>query len=87
MALSVLHFFSAKMSYDRIRLVYLDEIGGVAIPMPKLITMFNSFSMASLALPGISSFVAEMLVLLGIFTSQKYLLMPKITITFLRQLE
>ncbi|KAL8233910.1 hypothetical protein R6Q59_020010 [Mikania micrantha] len=45
-------FFLAGTSYDRIRLVYLDEMGGVAIPMPKIFTMFSSFSMASLALPG-----------------------------------
>ncbi|THG14301.1 hypothetical protein TEA_015056 [Camellia sinensis var. sinensis] len=44
-------FFLAGTSYDRIRLVYLDEMGGIAIPMPKIFTMFSSFSMASLALP------------------------------------
>ncbi|KAJ0773667.1 NAD(P)H-quinone oxidoreductase chain 4 [Helianthus annuus] len=75
-------FFLAGTSYDRIRLVYLDEMGGVAIPMPKIFTMFSSFSMASLALPGMSGFVAGVLVFLGIITSQKYLLMPKIAITF-----
>ncbi|KAI3490037.1 hypothetical protein L1887_45803 [Cichorium endivia] len=75
-------FFLAGTSYDRIRLVYLDQMGGVAIPMPKIFTMFSSFSMASLALPGMSGFVAEVIVFLGIITSQKYLLMPKIAITF-----
>ena len=75
-------FFLAGTSYDRIRLAYLDEMGGVAIPMPKIFTMFSSFSMASLALPGMSGFVAEVIVFLGIITSQKYLLMPKIAITF-----
>ncbi|XP_049347903.1 NAD(P)H-quinone oxidoreductase subunit 5, chloroplastic-like [Solanum verrucosum] len=44
-------FFLAGTTYDRIRLVYLDEMGGIAIPMPKMFTMFSSFSMASLALP------------------------------------
>ncbi|KAL2900351.1 NAD(P)H-quinone oxidoreductase chain 4 chloroplastic [Bienertia sinuspersici] len=28
-------FFLAGTSYDRIRLVYLDEMGGIGIPMPK----------------------------------------------------
>ncbi|KAI7734733.1 LOW QUALITY PROTEIN: hypothetical protein M8C21_033109, partial [Ambrosia artemisiifolia] len=74
--------FLAGTSYDRIRLVYLDEMGGVAIPMPKIFTTFSRFSMASLALPGMRGFVAEVLVFLGIITSQKYLLMPKIAITF-----
>ncbi|KAL3648520.1 hypothetical protein CASFOL_007944 [Castilleja foliolosa] len=50
-------FFLAGTTYDRIRLVYLDEMGGIAIPMPKIFTMFSSFSMASLALPGMSGFV------------------------------
>ncbi|RZC65732.1 hypothetical protein C5167_009425 [Papaver somniferum] len=54
-------FFLAETSYDRIRLVYLDEMGGIAIPMPKIFTMFSSFSMASLALPGMSGFVVELL--------------------------
>nr|YP_009924507.1 NADH-plastoquinone oxidoreductase subunit 4 [Styrax faberi]QNH68263.1 NADH-plastoquinone oxidoreductase subunit 4 [Styrax faberi]QUT09374.1 NADH-plastoquinone oxidoreductase subunit 4 [Styrax faberi] len=75
-------FFLAGTSYDRIRLAYLDEMGGLVIPMPKIFTMFSSFSMASLALPGMSGFVAELLVFFGIITSQKFLLMPKILITF-----
>nr|YP_009092044.1 NADH-plastoquinone oxidoreductase subunit 4' [Spirodela polyrhiza]AEK94391.2 NADH-plastoquinone oxidoreductase subunit 4 [Spirodela polyrhiza] len=75
-------FFLGGTSCDRIRLVYLDEMGGIAIPMPKIFTMFSSFSMASLALPGMSGFVAELIVFLGIITSQKYLLMTKILITF-----
>lgn len=75
-------FFLAGTSYDRIRLVYLDEMGGIAIPMPKIFTMFSSFSMASLALPGMSGFVAELIVFFGIITSQKYLLISKLGITF-----
>nr|YP_009967312.1 NADH dehydrogenase subunit 4 [Anthurium huixtlense]QIP53367.1 NADH dehydrogenase subunit 4 [Anthurium huixtlense] len=75
-------FFLGGTSCDRIRLVYLDEMGGISIPMPKIFTMFSSFSMASLALPGMSGFVAESVVFFGIITSQKYLFMPKILITF-----
>src|SRR5690606_8743357 len=51
-------FFLAGTSYDRIRLVYLDEMGGMAISIPKIFTMFTILSMASLALPGMSGFVA-----------------------------
>lgn len=76
-------FFLAGTSYDRIRLVYLDEMGGIAILMPKIFTMFSSFSMASLALPGMSGFVAELVIFFGIITSSQYLLIPKILITFL----
>nr|YP_010430579.1 NADH dehydrogenase subunit 4 [Illicium micranthum]YP_010430816.1 NADH dehydrogenase subunit 4 [Illicium majus]USS58107.1 NADH dehydrogenase subunit 4 [Illicium micranthum]USS58344.1 NADH dehydrogenase subunit 4 [Illicium majus] len=75
-------FFLAGTTYDRIRLVYLDEMGGIAILMPKMFMMFSSFSMASLALPGMSGFVAESVVFLGIITSPKYFLIPKILITF-----
>jgi NAD(P)H-quinone oxidoreductase subunit 4 len=57
-------------------------MGGISIPMPKIFTMFSSFSMASLALPGMSGFVAESIVFLGIISSQKYLLLTKILITF-----
>nr|WOC91214.1 NADH dehydrogenase subunit D [Utricularia flaccida] len=74
-------FFLAGITYDRIRLVYLDEMGGIAILMPKLFTMFSSFSMASLALPGLSGFFAELLVFFGLITSSKYLLMAKLIIT------
>nr|YP_010710643.1 NADH-plastoquinone oxidoreductase subunit 4 [Impatiens omeiana]WCZ70754.1 NADH-plastoquinone oxidoreductase subunit 4 [Impatiens omeiana] len=75
-------FFLAGTSYDRIGLAYLDEMGGIAIPMKKFFMMFSSFSMASLALPGMSGFVAEFLVFFGIISSLKYLLIPKIIITF-----
>nr|YP_010119076.1 NADH dehydrogenase subunit 4 [Gymnotheca chinensis]QQY97959.1 NADH dehydrogenase subunit 4 [Gymnotheca chinensis] len=75
-------FFLAGTSYDRIRLVYLDEMGGIGILMPKIFTMFSSFAMASLALPGMSGFVAELVVFFGIITSTKYFLIPKIVITF-----
>nr|YP_319813.1 NADH dehydrogenase subunit 4 [Acorus calamus]Q3V4Y4.1 RecName: Full=NAD(P)H-quinone oxidoreductase chain 4, chloroplastic; AltName: Full=NAD(P)H dehydrogenase, chain 4; AltName: Full=NADH-plastoquinone oxidoreductase chain 4 [Acorus calamus]CAI53844.1 ndhD [Acorus calamus] len=75
-------FFLAGTSCDRIRLIYLDEMGGISIPMPKIFTMFSSFSMASLALPGMSGFVAEAVVFFGIITSQKFLFLPKILITF-----
>ncbi|CAN4128268.1 unnamed protein product [Withania somnifera] len=63
-------------------LVYLDEMGGIAIPMPKMFTMFSSFAMASLELPSMSGFVAELIVFFGIITGQKYLLIPKLLITF-----
>nr|AIW05907.1 NADH dehydrogenase subunit 4 [Rhabdadenia biflora] len=75
-------FFLAGTTYDRTRLLYLDEMGGIAITMPKIFTMFSSFAMASLALPGMSGFVAELIVFFGIITSHKYFLMPKILITF-----
>nr|YP_010389468.1 NADH-plastoquinone oxidoreductase subunit 4 [Delavaya toxocarpa]UPQ44789.1 NADH-plastoquinone oxidoreductase subunit 4 [Delavaya toxocarpa]UYA96908.1 NADH-plastoquinone oxidoreductase subunit 4 [Delavaya toxocarpa]UZC54239.1 NADH-plastoquinone oxidoreductase subunit 4 [Delavaya toxocarpa] len=75
-------FFVAGTSYDRIRRGNLYEMGGLAIPIPKIFTIFSILSMASLALPGMSGFFAELIVFFGIITSQKYFLMPKILITF-----
>nr|AUT83701.1 NADH-plastoquinone oxidoreductase subunit 4 [Geranium pyrenaicum] len=75
-------FFLAGTSYDRIRLVSFHEMGGMAVAIPKVFTMFSILSMASLALPGMSGFVAELIVFFGIITSQKLLLMPKILIIF-----
>nr|QGT34493.1 NADH-plastoquinone oxidoreductase subunit 4 [Utricularia amethystina] len=74
-------FFLAGITYDRIRFVYLDKMGGIAILMPTLFTMFSSFSMASLALPGLSGFFAELIIFFGLITSSKYLLMTKLLIT------
>ncbi|TYH31342.1 hypothetical protein ES288_A01G166200v1 [Gossypium darwinii] len=54
-------FFLAGTSYDRMRLVYLDEMGRMAVSIPKIFTMFSILSMASLALPGMSGFVAELI--------------------------
>uniref|UniRef100_A0A0D3CLB1 NADH:quinone oxidoreductase/Mrp antiporter transmembrane domain-containing protein n=1 Tax=Brassica oleracea var. oleracea TaxID=109376 RepID=A0A0D3CLB1_BRAOL len=54
-------FFLAGTSYDRIRLVYLDEMGGMAISIPKIFTMFTILSMASLALPGMSGIITVLL--------------------------
>jgi len=55
-------FFLAGTRYDRLRLLYLDEMGGMTIPMPKIFTIFTILSMASLALPGMIDFVAELIV-------------------------
>nr|YP_008965082.1 NADH dehydrogenase subunit D [Agathis dammara]BAO19766.1 NADH dehydrogenase subunit D [Agathis dammara]BCK52039.1 NADH-plastoquinone oxidoreductase subunit 4 [Agathis dammara] len=74
-------FFLVGTSYDRIRTLFLDEMGGIAIPIPKIFIMFSSFSMASLALPGMSGFVAEFMIFLGIITSNKYSSIFRIIIT------
>ncbi|TYJ49772.1 hypothetical protein E1A91_A01G158600v1 [Gossypium mustelinum] len=66
-------FFLAGTSYDRMRLVYLDEMGGMAVLIPKIFTMFSILSMASLALPGMSA--------------KNIFLMPKILITFVMAIE
>jgi len=37
-------FFLTGTSYDRLRLLYLDEMGGMAIPMPKILRIINKIS-------------------------------------------
>ncbi|AES90170.1 NADH-ubiquinone/plastoquinone (complex I) protein [Medicago truncatula] len=57
-------FFLARTSYDKLRLLYLDEMDGMTIPMSKIFTIFTILSMTSLALSGMSGFVAELIVFL-----------------------
>eukprot|EP00897_Mesotaenium_endlicherianum_P001214 jgi/Mesen1/111/ME1122523C07622 len=63
-------FFLAGTSYDRTRTLILEEMGSWALQMPKMFAMLSVASMASLALPGMSGFVAELMhVLLDIISS------------------
>nr|YP_009548461.1 NADH-plastoquinone oxidoreductase subunit 4 [Pityrogramma trifoliata]AYW15282.1 NADH-plastoquinone oxidoreductase subunit 4 [Pityrogramma trifoliata] len=65
-------FFLAGSCYDRTRTYFLDKLGGIAISMPKLFVLFSTFSMASLALPGMSGFVSEFLVFIGVINARQY---------------
>jgi len=47
----------------------LDEMGGVGQRMRKIFAMFTTCSMTSLALPGMSGFVAELMVFVGFSNS------------------
>ena len=53
--------------YDRLHTREIDRFGGLAIRMPIYAMLFLLFTMASIALPGTSGFVAEFLILLGVF--------------------
>jgi NAD(P)H-quinone oxidoreductase subunit 4 len=59
----------------------LDEMGGVGQKMKKIFAMFTVCSMASLALPGMSGFVAELMVFVGFATSDAYNLQFKVIMT------
>lgn len=65
-------FFLVGATYDRTHTLVLDEMGGVGKKMPKIFAMFTTCSMASLALPGMSGFVAELMVFVGFATSDAY---------------
>jgi NADH-quinone oxidoreductase subunit M len=60
-------FLCVGVLYDRLHTREIDRFGGLAIRMPIYAMLFLLFTMASIALPGTSGFVAEFLILLGIF--------------------
>ncbi|APB33330.1 NAD(P)H-quinone oxidoreductase subunit 4 [Gloeomargarita lithophora Alchichica-D10] len=76
-------FFLVGATYDRTHTLILEEMGGVAQKMPKIFAMFTACSMASLALPGMSGFVAELMVFIGFATSDAYTLPFKALVLFL----
>ena len=76
-------FFMVGSTYDRTHTLMLDEMGGVGKKMKKIFAMWTTCSMASLALPGMSGFVAEIMVFIGIATSDAYGNTFKILVVFL----
>ncbi len=76
-------FFLSGVTYDRTHTLMMDEMGGMAQAMPKIFAMFTMGSMASLALPGMSGFVGELSVFLGIATSDVYGQAFKVGVIFL----
>jgi len=65
-------FFLVGATYDRTHTLMLDEMGGVGKRMKKLFALWVTCSMASLALPGMSGFVAELMVFIGFANSDAY---------------
>jgi NAD(P)H-quinone oxidoreductase subunit 4 len=65
-------FFMVGATYDRTHTLMLDEMGGVGQKMKKVFAMWTTCSMASLALPGMSGFVAELMIFVGFATSDAY---------------
>lgn len=65
-------FFMVGSTYDRTHTLMLDEMGGVGKKMKKIFAMWTTCSFASLALPGMSGFVAELMVFVGFATSDAY---------------
>lgn len=76
-------FFLVGATYDRTHTLILDEMGGVGQQMPKIFSMFTACSLASLALPGMSGFVAELMVFVGFASSDAYSSTFKVIIIFL----
>ncbi|NEP87576.1 MAG: NAD(P)H-quinone oxidoreductase subunit 4 [Okeania sp. SIO2C2] len=76
-------FFLVGATYDRTHTLILDEMGGVGQKMKKVFAMWTTCSMASLALPGMSGFVAEVMVFIGFATSDAYNQTFKVLVIFL----
>ena len=60
-------FLLVGLIYDKAHTRYIPDLGGLAGRMPFVASVFLIAGLASLGLPGLSGFVAEMLVLLGAF--------------------
>jgi NAD(P)H-quinone oxidoreductase subunit 4 len=76
-------FFLVGATYDRTHTLILEEMGGVGQKMPRIFAMFTVCSMASLALPGMSGFVAELMVFVGFSNSTAYDLTFKVIVVIL----
>lgn len=76
-------FFLVGATYDRTHTLQLDEMGGVGQKMRKMFALWTVCSLASLALPGMSGFVSELMVFVGFATSEAYSLSFRIVIAVL----
>jgi NAD(P)H-quinone oxidoreductase subunit 4 len=65
-------FFLSGVTYERTHTLSMDKMGGIAKSMPSTFALFTVGSMASLALPGMSGFVGELTIFLGLTTSDVY---------------
>lgn len=76
-------FFLCGVTYDRTHTLMMEDMGGMAKSMPKAFALFTAASMASLALPGMSGFIGELTVFLGIASSDFYSNSFKVVVIFL----
>ena len=60
-------FLVVGLVYDKTHTRYIPDLGGLASRMPIVAAVFLIAGLASLGLPGLSGFVAEILILLGSF--------------------
>ncbi|WP_404784065.1 NAD(P)H-quinone oxidoreductase subunit 4 [Altericista sp. CCNU0014] len=76
-------FFLAGVTYERTHTLVIEKMGGIAKVMPKAFALFTACTMASLALPGMSGFVSELTVFLGVASSPIYSAPFKAIVTLL----
>jgi NADH-quinone oxidoreductase subunit M len=66
-------FLMAGMIKERLHTRNIEQMGGLWGPMPQMGSIGLVFAMASLGLPGLGNFVAEFLILLGVFQAQPWI--------------
>ncbi len=76
-------FFLVGATYDRTHTLQLDEMGGVGQKMQIMFALWTVCSLASLALPGMSGFVSELMVFAGLVTDEAFTLTFRIVIAAL----
>jgi NAD(P)H-quinone oxidoreductase subunit 4 len=76
-------FFLSGVTYERSHTLSMDKMGGIGKSMPITFSLFTAGAMASLALPGMSGFVGELTIFLGLTTSDVYSTGFKTIIIFL----
>ena len=76
-------FFLVGATYDRTHTLQLDEMGGVGQKMRIMFALWTVCALASLALPGMSGFVSELMVFAGLVTDEAYTLTFRIVIAAL----
>lgn len=65
-------FFLSGVTYERTHTLVMDKLGGMAQELPRVFAFFTAGAMASLALPGMSGFVGELTIFLGLTSSDAY---------------
>lgn len=73
-------FFLVGATYDRTHTLQLDEMGGIGQKMRIMFALWTVCCLASLALPGMSGFVSELMVFTGFATDEAYTLSFRIVI-------
>ena len=76
-------FFLVGATYDRTHTLQLDEMGGIGKNMRIMFALWTVCAFASLALPGMSGFVSELMVFAGFVTDEVYTLPFRIVIASL----
>lgn len=71
--ISALMFLLVGAIYERTKTTMLDELGGLARTVPFISGILLVSGMASLGLPGLSGFISEFLVFVGLFQTAKIL--------------